>query len=611
MISMNYFLALSAFIGCLILTPVVRHLALGQGWMARPTEDRWHRKPTALMGGIAIYAGFSLPVWLMADFDSVFSRLSSGAGFHALPSITAVVWIGATAMFVLGLLDDFIHIKPQTKLVGQILAASFVTFLGFRLHWVTSLTLDTGLTLIWIIGITNAFNLIDNMDGLCAGVGAVSAAVVGVLFIETSPRAAMAAFCLAAALAAFLVYNFNPASIFMGDSGSLVVGFTMSCLCLYYPETGPPSRLAAWAVPIMLLLVPIFDTTLVTIVRLLSGRKASTGGRDHTSHRLVLIGLSERHAVLLLYGISAVTGISALFVSRSDELTSPAVIIPVIFSILLMGFYLAQLRVYPEKEFSRLRGQTFTPVLVELTYKRQIMLVILDLGLITFCYYLSYRIRFNAAEFPFYFKVFLQSLPAAIACKFIAFFTAGVYRGIWGYMSTNDVYVYLKASTFASLMTIAAVTFIYRFQDFSKGIFFIDWLLTTGFLLGTRGSFRFFLDSMKRRTMSGQNVLIYGAGRGGEILLREILNNRRLAIKPVGFVDDDYLKTGKKLQGYSILGTLKDVPKLAESHGVKGILLSFHKAETEARIGQIKKICRSHDLFLKKFAVCLDDIDLE
>ena len=172
-------LPLFAFLGCLVLTPVVRRLALARGWVAQPSQDRWHQKPTALLGGIAIYGGFSLPVIFLADFQSILFRFAGPAESADLPSLAAVMWAGATAMFVLGLLDDFIHIKPQTKLVGQILVGSMVTFLGFRLHWVASLTLDTGLTLVWIIGITNAFNLLDNMDGLCAGVGAVNRRCAG------------------------------------------------------------------------------------------------------------------------------------------------------------------------------------------------------------------------------------------------------------------------------------------------------------------------------------------------------------------------------------------------------------------------------------------------
>ena len=601
---------ISAFALCLALTPLVRTLSVRKGWMAYPQKERWHKKPTALLGGIAIFTGIVVPLFFLSDFASLRPALTSVARGFNPPAIATVISIGTLLLFVLGLIDDFIHIKPHTKLIGQILVASIVTFLGFRLQWVTSLTIDTTLTILWIIGITNAFNLLDNMDGLCAGIGLVAASYLAVLFAGSQPEASLVAMILAGSLAAFLFYNFNPASIFMGDSGSLLIGFTLAVLGLHYSGSGGDNRLSAVAVPIMVMMVPIFDTTLVTLIRILSGRKASVGGKDHTSHRLVLMGFSEKRAVLFLYGTAAVSGLAALFVSKTDTLTSPVVIIPLALSILLMGVYLAQLRVYPEKEFSRLRDRTFTPMLVELTYKRQMLLVLLDFFLIAFSYYLSYRLRFDSDQFPYYFRIFLQSLPAVIACKFLAFFSIGIYRGIWRYLSINDVVVYLKASTIASLLSVAVVTFIFRFKDFSKGIFIIDWVLTTGLLLGTRGSFRLFTDSFKHKTLSGDKVLIYGAGRGGEILIRELLNNQRLKIKPLGFIDDDPLKTGKKLQGFPILGTFADLAALQKKLGFGGVLISYHHRDPD-KFNKVVDACRKNGLFLKQFSVHIDDVDLE
>ncbi|MDL1968330.1 MAG: glycosyl transferase [Deltaproteobacteria bacterium] len=606
---LNFITFLSFFL-CLALTPIVRFVAIKKGWIAYPTKDRWHKKPTALFGGIAIYVGIAIPLFFIADFSSILPHIIRTSDHMALPSISAVIWIGMTLLFFLGLVDDFVHIKPHTKLVGQILVASMVAFLGFRLHWFSSLTVDTTLTIVWIVGIINAFNLIDNMDGLCAGVGFIAASYLALLYTGILPEATLVSVIIAGALAAFLFYNFNPALIFMGDCGSLFIGFILSMLCLYYPKAGAANVLSLYAVPIMILMVPILDTSMVTLIRILSGRKASVGGKDHTSHRLVLMGLSEKGAVLLLYGIGAVSGIAALFVSKSDTLTSPAVIIPLVLSIILMGIYLAQIRVYPEKEFSLLRGKSYTPILIELTYKRQLVLVILDFCLIAFAYYLSYRLRFDSNEFPVYFKVFLHSLPAVIACKFAVFFAVGVYRGVWGYMSTNDVLVYLKASSLATIFSVVAVTYVYRFEDFSKGIFVIDWFLTIGFLLGSRGFFMFLGDTMKRKTLAGKTVLIYGAGRGGEILLREILNNKRLKIKPIGFIDDDELKTGKILQGYPIFGVFKDIEFHLNKYKISGMLISFNNKDPQ-KLKAIKECCKANDLFLQQFSVHLEDIDLE
>lgn len=603
------FPALSFFL-CLLFTPIVRRIVIKKEWIAYPAKERWHKKPTALLGGIAIYLSMSIPLLLASDFSALLSQDIFTSGQRQLPPIGTVSWLGITFLFILGLLDDFIHIKPHSKLVGQILVASLVALLGFRLQWFTSLTLDTMVTIVWIVGITNAFNLLDNMDGLCAGVGLIAALCFVWLYMGIVPQGALMAMVLAGALAAFLIYNFHPASIFMGDCGSLLIGFTLSLLTLSYPGKIAPNTLSLYAIPVMILMVPILDTSMVTLIRILSGRKASVGGKDHTSHRLVLMGMGEKGAVLFLCGTGAVSGMAAVFVNQSDTLTSPVVIIPVALSILLMGVYLAQLRVYPEKEFSLLREKRFTPILVELTYKHQIMLVILDFGLIAFAYYLSYRLRFDARSFQIYFKVFLQSLPAVIACKMIAFFIFGIYRGIWRYMSSNDVFVYLKASFLATLLSVVAVTFIYRFEDFSKGIFIIDWFLITGLLLGTRGSFRIFHDTMKRKNLDGEKILIYGAGRGGEILLREILNNEKLEIKPIGFIDDDPLKIGKKLQGYPILGGVEKLASLIKKNDINGLLVSFTNRDSE-NFESIKSFCRAKGLFLKQFFIHVDDVDLE
>ena len=585
-------------------------MAKRKGWIAHPSKQRWHKQPTALLGGVAIYLGIASALFFMADFSTILPHFFRTSDSVSLPSLGAVIWLGMTFLFFLGLLDDFIHIKPHTKLVGQILVALLIAFLGFRLHWFASLTFDTMVTIAWIVGITNAFNLLDNMDGLCAGIGFIAVFFLTILFWVSTPEAAVIAMSVGGALAAFLIYNFNPATIFMGDCGSLIIGFTLAVLSLYFSETQGGSALSNFAVPIILLLVPIFDTTLVTLIRLLSGRKASLGGKDHTSHRLVLMGFSEKNAVLFLYTVATIAGISALFVSGSDTLTSPVVIIPIALAIILMGIYLSQLRVYPEKEFSLLRDRSYTPILIELTYKRQLIQVILDLCLIAFSYYLAYRLRFSSAHFSIYFKVFLHSLPTVIACKFVAFFAMGTYKGIWGSMSSSDIFVLVKSSTLATLLSVVAVTYIYRFTDFSKGMFLIDWLLTSAFLVGTRGSFRIFLDTIKRKTLGGEKALIYGAGRGGELLLRELLNNKNLKMQPVGFIDDDRLKIGKRLQGFPILGAFKDLDALLKKYGIGSLLISFNHKDP-GQLLMLKRFCKLNNLHLKQFSINVADIDLE
>lgn len=600
----------ASFIICLILTPFVRHLALKKGWVARPSSDRWHKNATALMGGAAIFASVFIPLAVLSDVGSLWTVIA-GTKQTKLPSIGATLMLGAPILFMLGWIDDRQSMKPQTKLVGQIVAASLVTFLGFRLHWFNSLTLDTLATLFWIVGITNAFNLIDNMDGLCAGVAMVASISLAFLLFPSYSEAFYVALVFAGATAGFLIYNFNPAKIFMGDCGSLVLGFSIAVLALSFAETQSNPSLVSIAVPILVLLVPILDTSLVTIIRLLSGRKASTGGRDHTSHRLVLIGFTEKSAVLFLYGVGAISGMAALFVSTSDTLTSPMVIIPIGLAMILMGVYLSQLRVYPEKEFSALRGRSFTPVLIELTYRRQMVMVLLDMVIVSFAYYMAYRLRFNGPELTTYFASFFKSLPAVIGCKLLVFYAMGIYRGMWSYISTNDVFLYLRAAIVASLLSIALLTLLYRFVDFSKGVFFIDWLITCGLLLSVRGSFRLFLETQSRKTLSGDKVIIYGAGRAGELLLREIIHNKLLQVRPLGFIDDDPIKKGKKIQGFQIFGSFDTIDVVYQNEPFDGLLVSFNGGSHQNIKGFIaaKGFCAKKKIFLKQFSIKLDHVE--
>jgi UDP-GlcNAc:undecaprenyl-phosphate/decaprenyl-phosphate GlcNAc-1-phosphate transferase len=600
---------LAALALSLVATPIIRSVAKRQHWLARPQQDRWHKKPTALMGGIAIFCGVLLPGLFLFDHSRITQGVMPESGIQPFGSVALLGW---TLLFILGIIDDFLHIKPYTKLIGQIIVASIVAFFGFRLHWFTSLTLDTMVTLFWIIGITNAFNLLDNMDGLCAGAGLVCAAALGlILWPQGSYEPLLFAALVIGSLAGFLVYNFNPASIFMGDCGSLPIGFSIAMLSLFYTETNTGNGLSGIAVPILVVMVPIFDTTLVTIIRLLSGRKASMGGRDHTSHRLVLMGFSERSAVLVLYGITAVSGLAAVFVHRSDTFTSPTVIIPIFLAVVLMGAFIAQFRIYPEKEFGVLRDRRFTPVLFELTYKRQLLMIVLDFGMVSFAYYLSYRLHFDSAGFVNHFKVFLHSLPIVIGCKMAVFFVMGLYKGIWDYISTIDVFDCIKAAFVASILAYAVVTLGYQFSAFSKGLFLIDGVFTLAFLLFARGFFRLLSDFVKRRTLVGERVMIYGAGRGGELLLREILNNPGIKLRPVGFVDDDTYKTGKQLQGYPILGTFEDLAKLRQAHDLEGLVISFNGPNSFEAHVRAEKFCRQTGLSLKKFCIRLTHIEID
>jgi UDP-GlcNAc:undecaprenyl-phosphate GlcNAc-1-phosphate transferase len=316
----------------LLLTPVVRALARCAGVVARVRSDRWHQQPTALLGGVAM---FPTIVCILLACDA---------------PIPHGHWIlaGSAVAFTTGLIDDLRRIRPYLKLIGQLLAAALVLLDGLTFPWTGLAGLDVVITLFWLVGITNALNLLDNMDGLAAGIAALAAGFLAAAFhMDGQRNESLWVAIFAAALLGFLLYNSNPASIFMGDCGSLFLGFYLASMALVGKPPGGSSRaLLAPAVPILILSVPIFDTTLVAVCRKRAGRAVSQGGRDHTSHRLVALGLSERQAVWLLYGLAALTGLLALGIRTLAPAISLTVTAALAGLMIWFGVYLARVKVY-------------------------------------------------------------------------------------------------------------------------------------------------------------------------------------------------------------------------------------------------------------------------
>ena len=286
---------LAAVVASAVLTPLVRSAAKRLGVYARPAPDRWHRQSVPLLGGVAIVGAVAIGISLTAEWR---------------PLLPLLVCSGL--MFALGSVDDIWKVKPAPKLVAQMAVAAAFIYLAPDVRLTGSGVVDHLLAVAWIVGITNAFNLLDNIDGLAAGVAAIAGFFYLVVLLPEGPppmASALAAFVGGAI--GFLIYNHRPASIFMGDAGSLFLGSFLAGVGLLTPGLklqGAPLVM----IPLLILLVPIFDTLFVTLTRSLSGRSAFIGRRDHTSHRLVGLGVSETRAVLTLYGLAALGGLVAL-----------------------------------------------------------------------------------------------------------------------------------------------------------------------------------------------------------------------------------------------------------------------------------------------------------
>ena len=302
---------MTAFLISYGITPAVIKFAHYIGAIDVPKDNRrMHTKPIPRLGGLGISIAFMV------------SALIFG-GIHR--EIIAII-VSSIIIVVTGMFDDTKSLKALTKLILQIICACVVIFSGVKIEflgnpftgeliWLGFLSVP--ITLFWIVGITNCINLIDGLDGLAAGISSISAITLAVVsFLNGYQSYAVIFLCLAGSSIGFLPYNFNPAKIFMGDTGSLFLGFILSVMSI--EGTVKTATLIAVIVPVLALAVPIFDTTFAIIRRKLAGRPVMEADKGHLHHRLLAMGFSHKHTVLLLYAVSGILGSSAIIIAKAD-----------------------------------------------------------------------------------------------------------------------------------------------------------------------------------------------------------------------------------------------------------------------------------------------------
>ena len=563
----------AAFVLAAIAVPIMRRLANAANIVAQASTDRWHRRRVPLLGGVALWLGVLGPSMALLQWD----RLST------------IALAGGTAMFLLGLVDDFARLKPSTKFVGQLIVGCVIVAAGLRLHWFPSPALDALVSIGWIVGITNAFNLLDNMDGLSAGIALIASVALGVIALQGDIGGATIPALVAGACAGFLLYNFPPASIFMGDSGSLFLGTTLAILTLTDVPGGGRGLLSALAIPSLLMSIPIFDTALVAVSRRLSARPASTGGCDHSSHRLVALGFSERQAVLMLCAFAAAGGTAAVMLDSPAVKESNLFTGLLVIALILLAIRLVRVRVYPEGDFKTLRDGRFTPLIAQWTYRRRIFEIILDLLIASFSYYAAYVLRFDD-DVTSHYDRFVGSLPLVIACTSGSLLVVGAYRGFWRYFSSADVLTYSKGIALGSISSIVVLSYTSHFSGYSRGVFVVFALLSAVLVIGSRLSFRLVADLARRQGSNGPRLLIYGAGDGGALALREIRQNRQLSYRIVGFVDDDPMKVGKRVMGIPVLQSSDGLAELIAKLQVEVLLLATGNLDINRKT-TVEQIC--------------------
>ncbi|MBI3087356.1 MAG: hypothetical protein HYY91_00495 [Candidatus Omnitrophica bacterium] len=556
---------LTAFGLSFVLTPVVRSMAVRLGWVARPMEDRWGRRVVARLGGAAMFVGIAAATLAWVPLDRPVIGLLAG---------TALV-------FLLGLADDLRRLTPYAKLMAQLLVGCLVVSSGVRIDLPQWPWVAIPLSILWFVLIMNAFNLLDNMDGLAAGVGAIAAGFCAFhAALAQQWTVALLAVILVGACAGFLRFNFPPAKIFMGDSGSHVLGLNLAGLALLGSWHHSTQLLSVLAVPALVLAVPIFDTCFVTIQRLLHGQHPFTGGRDHVSHRLAVLGLSTRQAVFALYTVSTLLGLLSVIAVTLQPLQALLIWVVVLAMLVLVGRYLAQVNVYrlepqavPSKPVEL--GEPVTLIETMLMHKRRLIEILVDFSLVSSVYAAAHLLRYEGTLTFDIQQLIVKSLPIVLTIKLMCFAAYGLYRRVWRYVGLSDVIVMVKAITLGSVLSSLALLYLWRFQGYSRAVLVIDWMLTCLAVGGSRIVERLLDEWISSASSRGTPVLIIGAGETGVRVLRSLTYGVAAAQRPVGFLDDDVRKHGTRIHGVPVLGGRGRLAAVLDREQVQEVLVAI------------------------------------
>jgi len=600
---------LIALLLCLILIPIIRRLSTRMGMISQPRDDRWHSRPVPTLGGIGIFIAF------IVSFASVSLVYKSSIEIH---------WgiiIGATLIFLLGLIDDLKHITPQAKLVGQILITTVVILFGYGTDFfspriqnpVLAQLLNLFVTYMWIIGITNAINLLDNMDGLAAGISLFAACILSYFFWKGDNTGLLIlSLALAGSILGFLFYNFPPASIFMGDSGSLFLGFSLALLAIAR-EPQASNVFAVLGVPTLIFLIPILDTAMVTITRIMSGKSPIQGGMDHTSHRMVAFGLRERQVVIGLYGVAIISGVIAAIL-ESIKYWYSLVIVPVlILSFALLTAYFGGLKprgIIPED----VKKKTISKIFLDLTFRRHLFEVLLDFFLIGIAYYLAFLVRFGFVMNQNRLDLYQQTFPLALAGSYVSFYIFGIYRSIWRYVDLSDLLSYLKAACGASILLAAflfsfnAIGIVHFTFEYPTGILLLFILFLFLGLTASRSTFRILESTRLQSTPLEEKVVIYRADDVGVLTLRWILMNPQLNYQPIGFIDDDPYMMGRLIQGLQVLGGLSHLNDIIGNKQIKGVILTKYEQPSQ-NTKEIIEICHQNGCWVRKLQLNFEMVE--
>lgn len=605
----------AAYLVTILLTPLVRALARKVGAVDVPDERRTHQTPTPRGGGLALVLGFyaALFVAFHVPWEWSAGALNDTWHFHFM--------IASGVLVVVGLIDDIRGLKPLLKLFGQMVAASLMfasghgmgRLLGFELP----MAMDFIVTLIWFIALTNAFNLIDGLDGLATGLALIAGVgLMGAFFIRRAPSDALIMVGLAGACLAFLRYNFHPASIFLGDTGSMFLGFTLASISVATGSKG--TFLASLGVPLLAVGIPVFDTILAIwrrSVRALSANEESGVSRskglmqpdaEHLHHRLKRRGLSQYQVAVILYvvnGLLVLTGLVSL-VFRDQALG--VFLLAFVVGAYILTRHLAEVELWDtgraiirglSRPKQRVAAFLFYPI-------SDVVVLVASLGI---AQVLLQSVHPTGKTW----ELWISSIPIWVAPTFLTFCFARMYSRVWSLARAAD-YLHLTLSLLLSAVISLGISALVRPADWRHSLVLL--VLYVGvanvLVLGIRIFYRGLLEGLLtwserqfyRRGGVVKRILLYGSGARCLLYLRDRAASGHGAPSPrmvVGIVDDDTNLRFRRVGGCAVVGTGEEIPELVKKYRVDEIVITAQLRD-EA-FAQLADFCAANNLLLSEW----------
>jgi len=568
----------SALMLALLLTPVFRGLMRRLGMIDQPDARRINQNPTPRGGGVSVFIAFHLALLALFLLDGgPVSEEFSVSWYRAF-------FIGSLVLAVIGVIDDKFGMKPLVKLLGQVAVASFLFFSGIRLHGIfVSFPdwLDYAVTVFWIVGAVNAFNLIDGMDGLASGLALIaSIGLAGSLFFtgcfhNMIPYCALGGACLG-----FLRYNFHPATVFLGDTGSMFLGLCVATLPLV---SGSRLELVpALIVPLLAMGIPIFDT-LLTIwrrtVRASLGQQVSrreqimTADKDHLHHRILRQTMSQRNTAWILYGVSAVLVAIGIIGMLSKKRAPGVFLIAFFVAVVVIVKHLVRIELWDTGRLLSNRRVTIRKGLIIPLY------ILFDLTALACAWLLAHWVFY--AWIPRH--LFTTSMPLHVGTVFISLVLTKTYRRVWQRAQFGDFSLLIGAIVIGVVVGAGLIRVVY---DLPESIWETSLLLgafSLPPLIAARlasESFRGVMQELKRHALlqrkTAPRLLVYGAG----LRFRSYMREQTLHLDDdsggviVGIIDDDLHLVERVIYGYDVLGGLNDIPEICQAQRVDRVVVT-------------------------------------